>query len=159
MRAFAVWLERAALSDAGALASLEERCFSHPWSAQSFREVLAPDSRRWVVVLRQPSRSDDPGRGILAYCVLETVADELQIHNLAVDPSHRGVGLGTWLLRFVLGSGSRQGAQMAVLEVRRSNTQATHLYHSLGFRTLSVRSSYYARPTEDALLLIKTGLP
>jgi ribosomal-protein-alanine N-acetyltransferase len=151
-------LTHAGLEDVEALAHLEEQCFSHPWPAQSFREVLAPDSGYLALVLRARFAAGDRGRGILAYCVLQIVAGELQIHNLAVHPRNRGLGLGGWLLEYALGLGVRAGAEKAFLEVRRSNDQAMHLYQSLGFRTLGVRSGYYSHPKEDALLLVK-GLP
>ena len=153
-----VFLEAARLEDVAALADLEKRCFSHPWPEQSFREVLAPGAGYTVLSLRAPFAADEPERGIRAYCVVQVVADELQIHNLAVRPQDRRAGLGRWLLEFVLDLGRRRGAEKALLEVRRSNTQAMHLYHSMGFSTLGVRSGYYLHPKEDAVVLVK-GLP
>ena len=154
----AIFLERARVEDVAALAELEKRCFSHPWPEQSFREVLAPEAGYMVLSLRAPFTPGDPDRGIRAYCIVQVVADELQIHNLAVHPEHRRAGLGRWLLEFVLDLGRRRGADKALLEVRRSNTQAAHLYQSMGFSTLGIRNGYYLHPKEDALVLVK-GLP
>ena len=154
----AIFLEAARPEDAAALAELEKRCFSHPWPEQSFLEVLAPEAGYTALLLRAPSAADDRERGIRAYAIVQTVADELQIHNLAVHPENRRVGLGRWLLEFVFDLGRRRGAAKALLEVRRSNAQAMHLYHSMGFSALGVRTGYYLHPKEDAVVLVK-GLP
>ena len=151
-----VFLEAARLEDIAALAALEQRCFSHPWPEQSFQEVLAPGAGYLALSLRAPFAADDPERGIRAYCIVQVVADELQIHNLAVHPESRRAGLGRWLLEFVLDLGRRRGAEKAFLEVRRSNTQAMYLYDSLGFTILGVRNSYYHDPKEDALVLARS---
>ncbi len=151
-----VSLEPADEDDVAALATLERETFTHPWSARNFRDaVLTPDRGR-VVVLRAPIA--DRVRGIRAYCIYQTVLDELHIHNLAVDPGARGQGVGRWLLRTVLALAARRGVTTALLEVRRSNWAALRLYRSLGFETISVRRDYYASPREDALVLRKQGL-
>jgi len=144
--------------DAEALASLEERCYTHPWTVRHFRDEIARPGRGRVVVLRDPRAAGDPERGIRAYFVIQVVADEMHLLNLAVAPEMRGRGWARWLLRLALLLGARRGARRALLEVRRSNQPALALYQKAGFRELSVRRNYYTRPQEDALVLEKSGL-
>jgi ribosomal-protein-alanine N-acetyltransferase len=153
-----LYLEAAAEDDVSALTALERESFTHPWSARNFRESIVEPDRGRVVVVRSAQTPPDGFRGIRAYCIFQTVLDELHVHNLAVNTAMRGQGLGRWLLRTVLGIGARRGAITALLEVRRSNWAALRLYHSLGFETISVRRDYYASPREDALVLRKQGL-
>ena len=47
-------------------------------------------------------------------------------------------------------------AELALLEVRASNTAAQKLYKKLDFIQTGIRKSYYSDPTEDALLMTKT---
>jgi [ribosomal protein S18]-alanine N-acetyltransferase len=150
-----VWLEAAEAEDAAALAGIERESFSHPWTLGDFRGALRG---RRVLVLRGPSGPGCASRGVRAYCVVQLVAGELQVQDLAVHPDHRGQGLARWLLSFVLGWAARHGAEEAFLEVRRSNQAARRLYASCGFEEVSIRRDYYRFPTEDALLLRKSGL-
>ena len=149
-------VEEARADDVEALASLERRCYSHPWSVRGFREALRRGEHGLVLVARAPAGAD-PERGILAYCVIETAADELHVHNLAVRPEDRGGGLGRRLLAIALTIGERRGARVALLEVRESNRPAIALYHSMGFVSVAVRRNYYSQPSEDALVLRKDG--
>jgi len=150
-------VEEARADDVEALASLERRCYTHPWSVRGFREALRRGEHGLVLVARAPAGAD-PERGILAYCVIETAADELHVHNLAVRPEYRGGGLGRRLLAIGLTIGERRGARVALLEVRESNRPAIELYRSMGFAPVAVRRNYYSQPAEDALVLRKDGL-
>jgi ribosomal-protein-alanine N-acetyltransferase len=154
----ALVVEAAQDTDAEALAALEERCYTHPWTVRHFRDEIARPGRGRVVVLREPRAADDAERGIRAYFAFQVVADEMHLLNLAVAPELRGRGWARWLLRLALVLGRRRGARRALLEVRRSNQPALALYRTAGFRELSVRRNYYRRPQEDALVLEKSGL-
>jgi [ribosomal protein S18]-alanine N-acetyltransferase len=152
------WLEAATAEDLEAIVDLERRCFSHPWSARHFKDAMRNAPRSRVLLLRAPASSEDPGRGIEAYSVVQAVADEMHVHNLAVEPAERRRGLGRLLMELALDWGRRRGARRAFLEVRPSNAAAVALYGSLGFRTVSLRRRYYQHPTEDALILEKPDL-
>jgi ribosomal-protein-alanine N-acetyltransferase len=151
-------LEWAREDDLEALLDLERRSYTHPWTAQHFREEIARPPGGGLLVLRGRGERGSPGRGLLGYCAYRLVADELGILNLTVAAAERGRGLGRWLLGFVLARGARGGAQRALLEVRRSNQVARALYERLGFRVLSVRPAYYADPQEDGLVLVRPEL-
>ncbi len=142
---------QATAQDAPALADLERRCHSHPWTIAHFERSIGggPGGRR-VLVLRG---SDHPLGGILAYCAVESVLDEAHIHNLAVRPDLRRRRLGLWLLRQTLDILARQGTRSFLLEVRASNQPALALYGGLGFGEVGRRPGYYRDPLEDAIVL------
>ena len=150
-------VQAAETDDLDALASLERRCYTHPWTVRGFRDALRRGERGAVLVARTPPGTDSE-RGILGYCVIETVADEVHVHNLAVRPESRGGGLGRRLLEIGLGMARRRGARVALLEVRESNRAAIELYRSMGFVPVSTRRNYYSQPQEDALVFRKEGL-
>jgi ribosomal-protein-alanine N-acetyltransferase len=142
--------EPARLSDLGAIVALERACYSHPWSESSLREAVSNPRRFQSLVLR--ARAGE----VLAYCIVQRVADELHIHNLAVAEAARRRGLARRLLVHALDDARRQGARLALLEVREGNRAARSLYASLGFSEVGHRRGYYSSPPEDAVLLQKT---
>lgn len=84
-------------------------------------------------------RALGPARGALGWLVLnlfwagECPPGQVRLAALAVDPAHRGRGLGSQLLAEVL-DGARAGRYRAVrLEVLDTNAGARRLYERLGF--------------------------
>jgi ribosomal-protein-alanine N-acetyltransferase len=146
-----LYLEEGRADDLDAIVELERTSFSHPWTRRNLKQAL---DRRQLVVLRAAPESENGPGSMVGYCVFEMAAEEMHVHNLAVDPGRRGTGLGRRLLETVLWIGSRRGARAVLLEVRESNWTALQLYYSLGFRSLRRRRNYYSHPTEDALELI-----
>lgn len=153
MNAPGLVLEEAAEGDVEALAELERRCHSHPWTLRHFADALADRKTLRVFVLRRQLEVWEPGRGIVGYCVVQVAAGEMHVHNLAIDPNARRSGLGRLLLREALAWGAAVGAGEVFLEVRQSNWAALALYRDAGFEVVSVRRGYYDRPREDALIL------
>ena len=144
-------VESARSCDVHALALLGRRCYTHPWSVRGFREALRRGEHGLVLVARAPAGAD-PERGILGYCVIETAADELHLHNLAVRPEYRGGGLGRRLLAIALTIGERRGRAWPCWK-RESNRPAIGLYHSMGFLSVAVRATTTAALGGRARLL------
>jgi ribosomal protein S18 acetylase RimI-like enzyme len=57
----------------------------------------------------------------------------VNVHDLAVMPTHRGRGIGTRLLDAVTQRARRSGCCKVTLEVRAGNIKARRLYERLGF--------------------------
>lgn len=93
----------------------------------------------------------------VAFCAFWRVVDQIHINNLAVGAAYRRRGIARQLLAFVLTEAEARGAPHATLEVRRSNEPARRLYEQAGFRLVAVRTSYYTRPIEDALILTRVA--
>lgn len=138
-------------SDLDDVLAIEAASFNNPWTRDMFLRELANSGVSYGYVLRRPD-----GRAA-AFCTIWVVVDEVHINNIAVDPAWRGQGLGQALLEFVLRFWSKQGAERATLEVRRSNETAINLYVKLGFTVAGTRRAYYTEPVEDALVLWREG--
>jgi ribosomal-protein-alanine N-acetyltransferase len=134
-------------TDLDAVAELEARCFSNPWTREMLARELAQSDVAHVFLLRLP------GQPVAAFCSCWIIADELHVNTIAVDFPNRRRGLASRLMRHVMSEARRRGAVRATLEVRRSNTAALALYESLGFSVTAVRPQYYSQPVEDALIL------
>ena len=118
--------------------------FSDPWSANDFAECV-----RSAV----PFLVAEEDGAVVGYVVAHAAADEGEILNLGVAPSHRRRGVGRALVERVLALLVQQGVRVVYLEVRESNAVARRLYQSLGFGEVARRARYYRRPVEDAVVL------
>lgn len=135
-----------------AVAELEARCFTNPWTRDMLARELAQSDVAHVFVLRLPD-----GR-VAGFCSCWIIAGELHINTIAVDPPFRRNGLATELMRHVMAEAARRGAERATLEVRASNDPARKLYEVLGFRVTATRRRYYSSPDEDALILWRENM-
>lgn len=133
--------------DLDGILAVDRASFSNPWTREMFEwEAAHSDVARVYVV-----RAGDAG--VIAYCAVWIVFDELHINNLAVLPAWRRRGVARALLSAVLAEARRLGAVRATLEVRASNQAARALYERAGFRPAGLRRGYYTNPVEDALIL------
>ena len=130
-----------------AVAALERRCFSAPWSEQCVREELCNPLSLWLVALVD-------GR-MAGYVGSQTVLDEADMMNLAVDPACRRQGIARALVEALTAALAERGVRSLTLEVRASNEGAIALYRTLGFAQVGRRPNYYTKPREDALILRK----
>lgn len=137
--------------DIAAIALIEQRSFSDPWSERSFRDVLA-HSRMYFACVRDQTDGYTAPR-VLGYVVAWFAGGQGEIANLAVDESVRGRGFGSALLDAALEEARRHGTDEVFLEVRSSNLRARQLYESRGFAEVGRRPRYYRRPVEDAIIL------
>jgi len=124
---------------------IERGSFAHPWSTRFFLEELRVQCARSVL-------AEVKGR-IVGYILFWLVADEVDIHNLAVRREFRRRGIARSLLQRVVDEARCQGARRVTLEVRRSNEPAQRLYESMGFVTTGLRKGYYSDDGEDALTM------
>jgi [ribosomal protein S18]-alanine N-acetyltransferase len=135
---------------------IDMQSFSLPWSERSFRfEVTSnPASRCWVVEIQEGQ--DAPK--VVGLIVIWLILDEAHIGTIAIHPDYRRHGLARKLLVRSLIEAHAEGAQTAMLEVRRGNLGAQALYTQLGFEVVGVRPRYYKDNYEDALLLTLSPL-
>lgn len=133
-------------ADLAGIQAVDQESFPSPWTREMYEAELLNTGTSFILVGRVG------GTGVAGYCSYRLVADELQINNVAVGTAHRRQGLGRALVQAAARHGRRAGARVALLEVRRSNTQAQRLYLRLGFRQAGHRPRYYEHPEEDALI-------
>ncbi len=120
-----------------------EKTFVFPLSLEELEKLHQNDTFR-IVVWKE-------GAQVLGHCVLFRVMDEGEITSFAVKESLRGQGVGTDFLSALLDYLREDGAKLAYLDVRESNTAARKLYAKCGFSELGRRKRFYQKPTEDAI--------
>jgi ribosomal-protein-alanine N-acetyltransferase len=129
------------------VASIENACFSDPWSETSFRQALENPG----VFFRVATEGADGA--VVGYVVAWFAGGEGEIANVAVAPAARGRGIGGLLLDAAIAAAAEHGAEALYLDVRESNARARALYDSRGFVEVGRRRRYYRRPSEDAIVL------
>ena len=128
-----------------AVAALENRIFSDPWSQNTLRGELESPLSRWFVL--------EEGGRVLGYVATMNIAGEVHVTNVAVDPQHRRRGYARLRLWHAMRFARQSGAFCMTLEVRESNAPAIALYRALGFAPVGLRPRYYHDPEESALLM------
>ena len=129
------------------VAQLEGICFQDPWSERSIASELENPLSLWLVAMEEDR--------LLGYVGSQTVLDETDMMNVAVDPAARRQGVAWALIQELTAQLKQRGSRKLSLEVRASNLGAIRLYESLGFVRLGCRPGYYRNPREDAWILGK----
>lgn len=127
------------------LVALEKLCFSVPWSAKQYETVLG-NKPFHVFGIRHETE-------LVGYLTLFAADWEMEILNIAVNPSHRRRGHARRMLDHVLHLCRKMGIKRGYLEVRRSNIPAQSLYAASGFKEVGVRKRYYPDNREDAIIM------
>lgn len=141
-------LGRMSALDLHAVAEIEHRAYSHPWTRGNFENSLK--AGHFGVTLR------DPANDLVGYAVLMPVVDEMHLLNITVDPRRQRQGHGRLLLAIALATAHDHNLNTMLLEVRPSNIGALVLYQQAGFIEIGRRKGYYPGPAngrEDALVL------
>ena len=129
------------------VAQLEKLCFSAPGSENSISSELTNPLSCWLVAL--------DGDRVAGYVGSQTVLDESDMMNIAVDLQYRRQGIAQALVEELVKCLARKGSRCLTLEVRASNAGAIALYGKLGFVQVGLRKNYYRNPREDAMILRK----
>jgi len=130
---------------------IERENFPDPWSAGLLQRKITDPAILFLV-----AQAEDR---LLGYGLLQLIAPEAELINIAVDQTVRRQGVGRALLTALLEEASAHGVTTVHLEVRASNAPALTLYEALGFRPIGRRRGYYQNPCEDAILMTRTKEP
>lgn len=133
-------------ADVEAVAEIEERTFSQPWSKQGFLDALGIEGTIFLVA--------EENERILGYIGMYSAFEEGEITNVAVDVPARCRGVGGMLISEAKNKAGQCGLSRIVLEVRVSNANAIRLYEKHGFVNQGVRRGFYDFPKEDAYIMI-----
>jgi [ribosomal protein S18]-alanine N-acetyltransferase len=135
--------------DVAAVMSIQSVCLEiAQWTERDYMRVSEAGMAGWV--------AEEKG-AVAGFIVARRVASELEVLNLAVEPSARRRGVGAALLREALEWGATLGVEKTFLEVRVSNLAAIRFYGRNGFEVSRRRPRYYTAPIEDALVLTSTA--
>ena len=131
------------------------------WSEEQYVRLFesGPGAASWRLALvieqatvEKSTRDRERKFALAGFLVAQGLDAEWEIENLVVDEAARRHGLGKRLVDELISQARLAGAHSVYLEVRESNRAARALYESVGFVTKGRRKSYYAAPSDDAIL-------
>ena len=129
-----------------AIAAIEEKCFSMPWSAQGIKDALWEGARFLVY---------EKDGEIVGYLGVRRVLEIGFIYNVAVKEKYRRCGIGRALLEELDRLAEKMGLEELTLEVRKSNSAAISLYTKMGYVSDGIRPNFYENPRENAIIMTK----
>ena len=132
--------------DVPVVATIEEACFSQPWSRKSFLDSIAREDTLFLVCVDEENVPQ-------GYVGMYLSFDEAEITNVAVNPESRKRGYGDALVTAAKSKARDREIQQILLEVRYSNEPAISLYTKHGFEEIGIRKGFYEFPTEDARIM------
>ncbi len=131
-----------------AIAEIEEKCFSMPWSEKALEDELENENAHFLAAVFE-------GR-VIGYIGVIEICGEADITNVAVLPEYRRCSIGEMLLKSAEEGAKQRNCESITLEVRVSNDAAISLYNKNGYKQAGIRKGFYDKPKEDALLMTKT---
>lgn len=131
------------------MASAFDPAFGEAWTRRQVEDALLVGNCNYGLISAggAPPGADEPATGFwLSRCGF----DEEELLLFAVDPEHRGRGLGRVMLSGLAVAAKARGAKRLLLEMRRGNP-AERLYRAFGFLPIGERPNYYRTPTGDRI--------
>lgn len=127
------------------LVTLEQECFSTPWSYTTFYETLNSTNTTLFGAIAASNH-------LVGYVGVYNILKEGYITNIAVLKKYRNCGVASKLLKEVINYSIKNNMLFLTLEVRKSNLPAISLYEKFNFENVGTRKNFYIKPLEDALI-------
>ncbi|MBS1960175.1 MAG: ribosomal protein S18-alanine N-acetyltransferase [Bdellovibrionales bacterium] len=118
--------------------AIEAQCYPEPWTEGHFHHEMQKAFSRMMVIT-----DDDTDSVILGYIIFWVQAEGVSLHNIAVDPKWRGMGVAKKLMHIMINEAVRDEIPKISLEVRQSNKAAITLYKAMGFKKTHERPKFY----------------
>lgn len=132
-------------SDLDRIMEIELASFTAPWSRESYEELAPLDTINiWVAKI---------GDEVVGYMLFQYIAEDMELHTIAVDALHRRKGIARRLIGHMVEKAREYGVKRIFLQVRPTNVAARNLYGSFGFAPVGIRKAYYHDNGEDAMVL------
>jgi [ribosomal protein S18]-alanine N-acetyltransferase len=114
------------------------------WKYDAARVLRAIRDRDTLAVVACEGGKSAIGRGaITGFAIVEFGDERAHLVLLAVRPSHRRLGIGQRLFRWLLESARTAGMASIHLELRASNDAARRFYRAMGFYETVLVPGYY----------------
>lgn len=138
-------IKKADMKDIGAIETEQSEAFSHPLSRKDL-EAYEKDLNYCIKCIYI-------GKRPVGHYVCYFIFDTCELQSVAIDPSHRGLGLGEMLIDNLISTAKEMGCNRILLEVRQSNVPARQLYLKKGFTEIALRKGFYDSPAEDGITM------
>lgn len=134
-------IESATDADLPYMADIHALSFAQIWSEDEIAALLASPGT-FAIVARRASPFGT--RRPIGFMIVRAAAGEAEVLTIAVDPAHRGSGIGSRLTAEALRRLYAERVEAVFLEVDSENTAALAVYQRQGFVQVGLRPGYYA---------------
>ena len=136
-------------ADLDQVMGIESAIYTHPWTRRNFLDSIRAGYNCRVMEVEGE---------IIGYGVQMVAVKEAHLLNLSIAQNWQRRGYGRSLLMYFIDEAHQSDVLQIFLEVRPSNEVGRHLYASMGFYEIAVRTGYYpaSHGREDAILLALT---
>ncbi|MFM5907218.1 MAG: GNAT family N-acetyltransferase [Novosphingobium sp.] len=115
--------------------------YGEAWTRRQVEDALLIGNCHYLLAGEDGEDPRDGGPN-LGFALSRPGFEEEELLLFAVDPAHRGKGVGSRLLARFGRAAKARGAQQLLLEMRRGNP-AERLYRAYGFAPIGERPKYY----------------
>ena len=133
--------------------AIMERAFDPQWG-EAWNRTQVADSLAFphthCTLIADDGSCPAADKPAVGFTLVRAAPGEEELLLIAVDPEHRGRGLGRRLLEQFFEDARSRGAERVFLEMR-SNNPAERLYRALGFEAIGTRPQYYLRANGNRL--------
>ena len=119
--------------------------YGESWTRRQVGDALVLPNTYYLLAGADGHAPGD-GEHAVGFVLSRGAADEEELLLIAVDPRHRGRGIGTALLERFMAEARRRGVTRLFLEMREGN-RAESMYLRRGFAAVGRRRAYYRRGT------------
>jgi len=123
--------------------------FGEAWTRRQVGDALVLPNAHYLLA-GPDGHPPSEGAPAAGFVLSRGAADEEELLLIAVDPRHRGRGIGGVLLERFVAQARTRGAERLFLEMREGNP-AESLYRRHGFESIGRRRAYYRRGTGSPL--------
>ncbi len=131
--------------------------FGEAWNRRQVSDALVLPNTHYILA---GADGDEPAQGAAAvgFALSRGALDEEELLLIAVDPGHRGRGVGARLLQRYIEAARARGMIRLFLEMREGNP-ADSLYRRAGFEPVGRRRNYYRSAAKGPLDAITYAWP
>ena len=115
--------------------------FGEAWNRRQVGDALTLPNTHYLLAGADGSAPGE-GQPAAGFVLSRGALDEEELLLIAVDPRHRGRGIGGRLLERFIAAAEARGATRLFLEMRDGNP-AESLYRRVGFEPIGRRRNYY----------------
>lgn len=119
--------------------------YGEAWTRRQVGDALVLPNTYYLLA-GPDGRALGEGEEAAGFVLSRGAADEEELLLIAVDPRHRGRGIGAALIERFIAEARARGAERLFLEMRDGNP-AEALYRRHGFASVGRRRAYYRRGT------------
>jgi ribosomal-protein-alanine N-acetyltransferase len=120
-----------------------------PWSIDNFKSSF--EVGHHGLVCKEDNK-------MLGFLIFSPIKPEAHLLSIAVIETQQYKGIGSLLLKSMIGQCKVMGINQVFLEVRASNEKAIGFYQKYGFKKDAIRENYYSGDIPEDALLMSLGL-